>query len=85
MAKNFLIHSSKGKKETTAKSKKYEEELDQPKIKKFENYPHLVKYGAMFPQFKKKELCSRKEFRNLDPLWAKLIDGLTNLDPLCRM
>ena len=53
LAKNLMLSSSNGKKETTAKSKKYEEELDQPKMKKFENYPHLVKYGAKFPQFKK--------------------------------
>ena len=47
--KKVSHNSSNGKKETTASSRKYDEELDQPKIKNFENYPHLIKYGAMFP------------------------------------
>ena len=38
-----------GGKETTASSRKYDEELDQPKMKNFKSYPHLIKYGAMFP------------------------------------
>jgi hypothetical protein len=50
LAKKLTLESSIGKKETIAKSKKYEDENDsQPKIKNFSNFPHLLKYGAMFP------------------------------------
>ena len=48
-------------------------------------YPHLIKYGAKLPQFKKKDLKSLPELQGIHPLWIKIIDGLTNLDPLSRM
>ena len=57
----------------------------QPVISNFGKYPHLLKYGAKFPQFKKKDLNLIPHLKNVNPIWHKIIDGLTNLDPLCRM